>query len=89
MNDSRLTEFLSFNRMIAPVLIQVVYWIATAAVAIGGLVMLVTGEGGGRLGGLALFILGPIAVRLYAEIFIVVFRINETLSDIRDQTSRD
>jgi hypothetical protein len=31
----------------------------------------------------ALVCLGPIVVRLYAELLIVVFRINDSLSDIR------
>lgn len=88
MNE-RLKDFLTFRRMITPVLIQVAYWILTAIVVLGGLILLFTGDGDERWLGLALFILGPIGVRLYAEIFLVVFRINETLSDIRDQTSRD
>ena len=88
MNET-LMEYLSFKRMITPVLIQVIYWILTVVVVIVGLVLLITGDGDDRWAGLALFIFGPIAVRLYSEILIVVFKINETLSDIRDQTSRD
>ena len=88
MNET-LKEFLSFRRMVTPILIQVMYWILTVAVVIGGLALIFVGDGDERWGGLALFILGPIGVRIYAEIFLVVFRINETLSDIRDQTSRD
>ena len=88
MNET-LIEYLSFKRMVTPILIQVVYWIFTVVVVIGGLVLLFTGNGDERWLGLALLILGPIGVRLYAEIFMVVFRINETLTDIRNQTSRD
>ena len=84
MNDD-LKGFLTFKRMITPVLIQIVYWILTVIAVIGGIVLLVTGDGDERWGGLALLILGPIAIRLYAEIFMVIFRINETLTDIRDQ----
>ncbi len=88
MNDD-LKAFLTFRRMITPLLIQITYWILTAAVVIGGLVLLITGDGDDRWGGLALLILGPIGVRLYAEIFMVIFRINETLTDIRDQSGQE
>ena len=88
MSDD-LKAFLTFRRMITPVLIQIVYWILTVIAVIGGLVLLVSGDGDERWGGLALLILGPIAVRLYAEIFMVIFRINETLTDIRDRGQQD
>lgn len=84
MNDGFI-QFLTFRRMLAPILIQIVYWVATFGVVISGLVLLITGEGDAKWGGLALLVLGPIGVRLYAEIFIVIFRVNETLTDIRDQ----
>ena len=35
-------------------------------------------------GGLAILIFGPIAIRIYCELLILMFRMNETLTDIRD-----
>ena len=43
---------------------------------------------GQRTGGLIAFILGLLIVRVYAEILIVVFRMNETLTEIRNNTDR-
>ena len=78
-------DFLTFRRMVTPILIQVVYWIVTVVVIVGGLVVLVAApEGTERALGLAVLVLGPLVVRVYAEVLLVVFRINETLTDIRN-----
>ena len=64
MNGS-LRDYLTFRRMIIPVLIQVVYWIATAIVILGGLNYLIFRDGAvERLSGLAAIIIGPVIVRL-------------------------
>jgi len=36
--------------------------------------------------GLLLLILGPLLVRIYFEILMIIFRINSTLTDIRNNT---
>ena len=78
-------DFLTFRRMVTPILIQVVYWIVTVVMIVGGLVVLVAAPGGTeRALGLAVLVLGPLVVRVYAEVLLVVFRINETLTDIRN-----
>ena len=78
-------DFLTFRRMGTPILIQVVYWIVTVVVIGGGLVVLVAAPGGTeRALGLAVLVLGPLVVRVYAEVLLVVFRINDTLTDIRN-----
>ncbi len=80
-------DFVSFRRMLTPIIIQIIYWVATAAVVLVGLGLLGGGDTGGqRFGGLLLIVLGPIGVRIYAEILIVIFRINETLTEIRHNT---
>ena len=80
-------DFLTFRRMITPMLIQLVYWIATVVVVVTGIAMLLT-DGAERLLGLAVLILGPLVVRVYAEVLLVVFRINETLTDIKNLKER-
>ena len=46
-------DFLTFRRMVMPILIQIVYWIATVAVVITGLVILIAADDGAtRLSGL-------------------------------------
>ena len=83
-----MKEYLTFRRMITPILLQIIYWIASIFAFFGGIVMIFTQSGVESLGGLAVAILGPIAIRIYAEIFLVIFRMNETLTDIKNNTNR-
>ena len=85
-----LRDILTFRRMITPLLIQALFWVASVIVIIAGIVLLIMGPGFlGRVIGVFTILLGPLAVRVYLEIFMVVFRINETLTDIRANTMRE
>lgn len=78
-------DFITFRRMVTPVLIQVAFWIGVVITVIGGLAMLIAGDGVQvRVSGFIMLVFGPILSRLYAEIFIVVFRMNETLTEIKN-----
>ena len=89
-----MEDFLTFRRMITPLIIQIIFWIGVGLCILGGLVTIIAGAttdyGGGRqvLSGLVLLILGPLAVRIYCELLILFFRINETLTDIKKNTER-
>lgn len=72
-------EYLSFRRMITPIFIQVIFWIFVAVTVISGIVVMLNNS---FLGGLALIIFGPLFARIYAEILIVIFRINADVSAI-------
>ncbi len=86
-----MQDYLLFRKMITPMIIQVIFWIGIVAVILAGLGTIGSGiftkYGGGQMifTGLMLLLLGPIAVRLYCEVIAVVFSINETLVDIRDE----
>ncbi len=96
-------DFLTFRRMITPIIIQVLFWIGVALSVLAGCAVLfggITGAGvagrrdgvGAVLGAICLsplvVILGILASRIYAELLIVVFRISETLTDIRELLER-
>ena len=53
---------------------------------VAGIFILVSGAENSVLIGLAFIILGPIAVRIYSEILIVFFRINDHLRHIDHHT---
>jgi high-affinity Fe2+/Pb2+ permease len=88
-------RFVSFERMITPVIIKAIFWIGLIASAIGGVILFFGGiiggisQGeagmvfGGLLGGPLVFVLGVLMARVYAELLILAFRINETLTDIK------
>ena len=84
-----MKEFLHFDRMITGEIIKYVYWaLAGLTVLFGLITMLValfTGELFGLFTGLIITVLGPILTRIYCEIMIVLFKIYETLVEIRDR----
>ena len=82
-------DFLSFRKMITPVIIQIIFWIGVATAIIGGIVVLVAAdEAGTRVLGLLYMILGPLYWRVFCEVVILFFRMNETLTDIKNNTER-
>ena len=89
-----MEEYLSFRKMITPVIIKVLFWIGVAVPVISGLVMI--GGSFGRYGGgattflMGLFtmLLGPVVVRIYCEILILIFQINDTLTEIKEALAK-
>ncbi|HML11591.1 MAG TPA: DUF4282 domain-containing protein [Stellaceae bacterium] len=77
-------DFLRFQTMITPIVVQILFWIAVAGCVIGGIVAIA----GGEVKGILVIILGPIAARIYAEILILFFRINDHLRQIEHNTTR-
>lgn len=74
-----MDDFLSFRRMITPVLIQIVFWIGSAASLLFGLAALSRNEFAIAL--LFIFV-GPLMIRIYCELLILFFRMNATLTEI-------
>lgn len=74
-----VNDFLRFRKMITPVVIQILFWIGVAAAVIGGIIQLFDNF----WLGLASIILGPVVVRIWCELMIVIFSINDSLTDIR------
>ncbi len=82
-----MSDFWAFRTMVTPVIIQVLFWVGVIVCIIAGVVMIGMGIKlpGDQLvlKGVLLAILGPLGVRVYCEILIVFFRINETLTEIK------
>ncbi len=83
-----MNDFLAFRKMITPVIIQILFWVGVVVVVLAGVANIVGGMGtrfgGGTmiLGGLFMILVGPFLVRIYCELLILFFRMNETLTDI-------
>ena len=77
-----MQDLLSFNRMITPVFIHVIYWIGIVAVMLAGFG--IVAGGGGILKGLLAMVVGVIVARVGCEVLIVLFRINDNLAAIRN-----
>lgn len=79
-------DFLRFETMITPWVIQVLFWIAVVIAIIAGIVTMTRG-GWSILGGFLILILGPLVARIYCEILIIFFRINDHLRAIQHNTA--
>jgi hypothetical protein len=80
-----MNEYLTFEKMIAPVVIQILFWIGVVGVVISGLVTLFSAS---FISGLLIIILGPIVVRVYCEVLLVFFRILDNLREINANTRK-
>lgn len=83
---TNLRDYLSFKRMITPKLVNVFFWVGTIISVVIGLglfiISLVNINSQGILIGFLTMLLGPLVIRIYCELIIVFFMINETLTDI-------
>ncbi len=89
-----MDDFLKFRKMITPAIIQVLFWIGVVGCVIAGLVTIgysfdsYSGGVGVFLSGLMILILGPIGIRIYCELLILFFRMNDTLTEIKDNLAK-
>jgi hypothetical protein len=88
-------DMLMFRRMVAPWVIMVLFWLGVVGSVLYNLYMIyrsfTSPFGGGVLGAVIALVSIPLSIlmlRLYCEILIVVFRMNETLTDIKNVLER-
>ena len=79
-----MEEYLSFRKMVTPVIIQVIFWLVAAGIVIVGLVTLTQNA----LFGIGIIVFGLVGARVYAELLIVLFEINAAVQDIRANVAR-
>jgi hypothetical protein len=83
-----MNDFLSFRRMITPVFIQAIFWFFAVGMIIVGLFMMIGGIVSGDIlrgffAGMFVMVAGPLFVRIYCELLIILFRIYDELVAIR------
>ena len=85
MNFKELT---SFNKMITPTIIKIIFWIGTGLSVLTGLTQIAIGASSPFGGGFQVFIgiltilIGPLLTRIYCELMIVIFKMQESLHNI-------
>ena len=80
-----MLDFLLFRRMLTPILLQVLFWAGTLICIVGGIYNLYHHAIAHRL---QILLLGPILVRIFCELLIVFFRINETLTELKNAVQK-
>lgn len=83
-------DWVSFDKMIAPVIIKILFWVGCIAFVIFGIVTIISsfgkfGSAWNFLGGLLIIVLGPVMVRVWCEILIVIFKIHDSLVEIKNK----
>ncbi|MEA3479236.1 MAG: DUF4282 domain-containing protein [Bacteroidota bacterium] len=78
-----MNDYLAFRKMITPVILKVVFWIAVLINTIYAIVMMFQNQ---FWIGLVSLLLGPFVIRVFFELILVTFQINESLADIRQNT---
>jgi hypothetical protein len=83
-----MEDFFAFRKMITPTIIQIIFWIGVVLSVLFGLGIMFQGSLGAFIVGLSYVIAGPIVVRIYCELIILLFRIYDVLNDIKSNTNR-
>ncbi len=82
-----MKDVLFFDNMLTPKIITFVYWILLIAAVVAGLGSMFGGFGGFSIGrffmGLLYAVGGAIAARIWCELLIVLFKMNEALQELR------
>jgi hypothetical protein len=82
-----MKDVLFFDNMLTPKIITAVYWLLLAACVIGGIGSMFAGYEGFTFGkfimGLVYAVGGAVAARIWCELLIVLFKMNEALQEIR------
>ena len=86
VRDPLAQKLLFFNEMLTPSLVRLAYWLCLLAVAWNGLGHMFSGGFGHFLGGIAYIVTGAILVRIAAELIMVLFKLNENMGIVAENT---
>jgi len=81
-----MRNLLNFNEMLTPKIITLVYWLLLASVVVWGLNTMFGGYGfslSNVFQGALTTIFGALAARIWCELLIVLFKMNEALQELR------
>lgn len=80
-----LRDFFTFSTMFTPILILAFFWLSVIVCILTGIALLIAGE---VMGGLFTIFISPFFLRIFFEFIMVIFRINETLTEIRNNLKK-
>jgi hypothetical protein len=77
-----MNEFLNYKTMVTPGILKLLSYVGMVIAVIVGLATAFTAD---LLTGIGMTILGPVVVRMYAELMLVVFEIHNELKKLNDK----
>ena len=86
-----MKEFLQFDKMITPLIIKFIFWIGAGLSVLFGFIQIIAGITSDWGGGLQVFVgiltilFGPFLIRIYCELLILLFKMHETLQEIKNK----
>lgn len=84
-----LKDFTSFDKMITPTIVKILFYIGVFLTIVCGLVEIIgglaSGEGSLVFFGFITVIFGPIFAKVYCELLMVIFKIYDTLKEINQK----
>jgi len=84
-------EFVEFKTMITPSMIVFIFWLGVVVCIFAGLWQMIDAQSEASWDqkkfetGIAILLLGPLALRIICESLILFFRMNETLTEIKNE----
>lgn len=81
--------YLSFDKMITPIFIKIAFWIGIIGSLVGGVGTIISGVLSDQfgfiqiLGGLLVMMIGPLVVRIYCELLIILFKMHQSINEIK------
>ena len=75
-------DLISFDKLITPQYVRVLFWIGVAASVLVGLGMILTG-GAGVPFGLAVLVGGPVLTRVGCELLVLAFKVVDWVAEIK------
>ncbi len=84
-----MKDILFFDNMLTPKIITFVYWLLLLVAVVSGIGAMFTGYSGVTFGsfimGIGIAIAGAVGARIWCELLIVLFKINENIKKIADK----
>lgn len=76
-----MRDFLAFRKMLTPIFIQAFFWASVILFVVAAINNFIHSS---AVHGLQVLILGPILSRVLCEFLLIFFRINETLTELKN-----
>lgn len=79
-----MNEYLHFDKMITPTVVKSLFWLFVVGIVIAAIVTMFNSF----WQGLAILVFGPLLVRIYAEMLLVLFQMNNNLTEIKNSLKK-